>query len=107
MTPTLRTGSSTANACQVFSYQPLLFSSLMKMSSACLQNGQLFRGDVAQDAHGQARSREGVAVENVGGDVQQAGHFPHLVLEQELEGLDDPALLFQLLHFRAPGCGGS
>ena len=61
--------------------------------------GQLVRRDIAQDAHRQPRPREGVAVEDIGGNVQQPGHFPHLVLEQEFEGLDDPALLLQFLHF--------
>ncbi len=43
-----------------------------------------------------------MAVDDVAGNSQQAGHFADLVLEQELERFDDPALRLQPLHFLDP-----
>ena len=52
-----------------------------------LQHTHLLGCDVAQDAHGQARSGEGMAGDEMLGHAQLASHAAHLVLEEPFQRL--------------------
>ena len=45
-------------------------------------------GDLADDAHGQAGPGEGLAPHDLVGQAELLAHGPHLVLEQQAQGLD-------------------
>ena len=57
------------------------------MASASRRHRQALRGDLPQDADGQARPREGVAPDEAVRQLQFLSHLPHLVLEELPEGL--------------------
>ena len=52
-----------------------------------LQQGDLLRGDLAQDADGQSRAREGVPSEDIGIQIHLPADATHLVLEEQAQGL--------------------
>ena len=53
-----------------------------------LQDVQLLRVHIADDADGQARPREGLAVHNVVGQTERRAQRAHLVLEEMIQGLN-------------------
>ena len=52
-----------------------------------LQDAHLLGCDGAEDAHGQSRSGEGMASDEVFGDAELSAHAAHLVLEEPLQRL--------------------
>ena len=50
-----------------------------------LQNAHLFGGDVAEDSHSQAGTREWVTLDEVFGHTQLAAYAAHFVLEEQAQ----------------------
>ena len=88
MTPTDWIGSSTANACAVWRYQPACFNSSSRMASAWRSTVSRSARDRAEAAHRQAGAGERVAVDQRLRQAQLQAEAAHLVLEEVLERLD-------------------
>jgi len=54
-----------------------------------LKQGHAFRGDFAEDAHGESRAREGLAAEDLFGHGEVAADAADFVFEEVAQGLDE------------------
>jgi hypothetical protein len=77
----------------------------MKMASARRNRSAYSRLDFAQDAHAQARAREGMAVHHLARQAQRHAQFAHFVLEQLAQRLEQ--LQVQRARAGRRRCGGS
>ena len=89
MTPTERTGRNTANAWLVRSYRSWLAQLLDEDRVGAAQQVGVFLAHLAEDAHAEARAREGMAVDHLARQSELDAEPPHLVLEQLAQRLDE------------------
>ena len=93
ITPTVCTGSSTANACQIASYRPAVAELLEEDRVGLAQHLEPLARDLAEDAHREAGAGERVPPDDRLGQAELAAERAHLVLEQLAQRLDQLELM--------------
>ena len=88
MTPTARTGRSTAKVWAILRYRPAAMISSRRISSASRRTSRRSSRDLADAPHGQAGAGERVPPDDVVGQAQEFAELADLVLEQVAQRLD-------------------